>query len=96
LNIDLKDGFIVVNMFVVNQTLWPQDPFDDSEDEPDGEDPEVLGIITIEDVIEELLQQEIVDETDQFVDNNRSQRVNAQFLMRNLPKHLRGYEPPAP
>ncbi len=56
----------------------------------------MLGIITIEDVIEELLQQEIVDETDQFVDNNRSQRVNAQFLMRNLPKHLRGYEPPAP
>lgn len=48
-----------------------------------------VGIITIEDVLEELLGHEIVDETDQFVDNLHKTRVNAAVLARTLPPHLR-------
>ncbi len=33
--------------------------------------------------------QEIVDETDRYVDNLRLQRVNAALLTSRLPKHLR-------
>ncbi len=46
---------------------------------------EPVGIITIEDVLEELLQHEIVDETDQFVDNMRSQKVYIAWSGQALP-----------
>jgi metal transporter CNNM len=37
---------------------------------------EPIGIITIEDVLEELMGQEILDETDRFADNTRTVEVN--------------------
>ncbi|XP_009389320.2 DUF21 domain-containing protein At1g47330 isoform X6 [Musa acuminata AAA Group] len=49
-------------------------------------DEEVVGIITMEDVMEELLQEEILDETDEYVDVHNKIKINMLPTRRLSPR----------
>ncbi|XP_072957465.1 DUF21 domain-containing protein At2g14520-like [Typha angustifolia] len=49
-------------------------------------DEEVVGIITMEDVMEELLQEEILDETDEYIDVHNKIKINMLPPRRSSPR----------
>ncbi|XP_047322259.1 DUF21 domain-containing protein At5g52790-like isoform X2 [Impatiens glandulifera] len=60
--------------------------------QPDPEE-EVIGIITMEDVLEELLQEEILDETDEYVDVHNKIKVNMLRSVKSSPRSFESVSP---